>query len=222
MKRITSLLLIITILIVAVAAPSCPKKPNGETIKPSEILTAARSFAIFPVAIGATAEVIEVLRTDGDWKGEQAKKATKLLDDVQTKLDAAQSAIETGKLDQVESVRAGIGVALELLDAGIKDGTFNVKNATKQVYFSSLLTLARGIIANIYQIADALQPLPKELASARQQESLTAGGVAAIVSIAAGAVLEIKFIRDNTDVKVLWQQAKTKSAAVHDVLRGRL
>lgn len=215
-QLIASLLIVILALTVA-----CPfKKPNGTQMKPSEILTAARAFAIFPVVIGAVSEGIEVLRADGDWKEAQAKKANGLLDDAQSKLDTAQKIIETGKLD-VETPRQLIGAALDLLEQGIRDGTFNVKNPTKQLYFSSLVTVARSIVSSIYQVADALQPLPKELEAAKPQQSLTAGGVAAIVSIAAAATLEIKFIRDETDVQALWQKAKDKSAAVHDVLRSR-
>jgi len=201
----------------AFVAPLCDKRGG---VKPSEQLTAARAFAIFPVALGAASEVIEVLEGDKDWTATQASKANRLLDGVLVKMDTAFSLITSGKFD-VDTVRQLLTSILDTLEQGVKDGTLGVKNPTKQLYFSSLITAARSVITSIYTVADALQPLPKEMETARAQESLTAGGVAAIVSIIAAATVEIKITRDETNVKELQRRTKEKSEGVHAVLRSR-
>lgn len=199
-------------------ATACPKKDNGEPIKPSEALTAARSFAIFPVVLAGVANALDILKDDQDLSAPSYKKAIQFIDKSQSKLDDIAAQISSGKWD-VEAVREKIRLLIESIKDAVNDGTLRVKNPTKQALFSSILDYAQVILNNIYLVADRLQPVPD---SPPAQEGITIGGIAALTSVVAATYAEVRQLTAITDIKTLYELAKSKSTVLHEANQRRL
>lgn len=217
-RKTLSLALCVSLLLGSMGFTACPKKGSGEVIKPSEFLTAARSFAIFPVVLEGVGRGLDILRDEQDLSAPGYKKAIALIDEVQTQLDSIGSQIESGKFD-VESVREKIALLIQLLKDAVNDGTLRIKNVSKQVLFSSIIDYAQVILNNIYLIADHLQPVP---AVAPAPESIGIGGVAALTSVLAVTFAEVKQVAGIADIAKLYERARSKSKEFHTNNKRRL
>jgi hypothetical protein len=222
MRNILQFVLITTLVLFTFGAWSCPKNKDGTKIKPSQATVLAQNLASIPVAFRVTGEITEVLTTDGDFSVASRDVVRHGLKRSLEKLDKIAADVEGGKYDAAD-VKAKINLIITEFETAIRDGSAGIKNPQAQRRWLDYTILARLAFNDITRLVDALKPLPPSIVEDQSrspsQLEITATGIAQILNYSVIAALDLKNIRDDTDVLSVWAKYKAQSQVAHAALR---
>ena len=219
MRKYLRASLALIIVVTALGAWACPS--GGAKIKPSQQVSLAQGLTTVPVAFRSLGRIADVLAFDGDLPGERSTSLKRALKQALTKLDDAAQKIHDGAWDAA-TAKQRIRIVADEFEAAVRDGSLGIKNPQSQRRWLDWALLARMVFEDVTRLTDALRPPPQTIQADAERkviESITASGVVEIVNISTLAALDIKNIRDDTDLESLWQKYQAQSKQAHEALR---
>lgn len=211
MKRI----LIFTVsILLCLPFTACPKK-NG---KVSDIVQAARAFATATVALGVTAEIVDILTQDKTVSEAQGQVVFKSTGRILRSLDRVRDSINAGVWDRRE-----LDVLLDtaLAEVAKLEADIGIKDPASAARFRQYIALLRFGIASAAQIIKNLKPpappdgtIIEEDSKRGPHASLTPDQLTQIIQVSTVAALKIIQVR-TSNAETAWKLAAEESKAIH-------